>query len=194
MISFAHHCLGYFDICAFNFNTLFCCNYIRWKPHWPRKRSLHFFDVQFCLSFFFYQLFGLLADVKLGRYKAIITGVHFSFMSWIFGALSANFKSYSDLAVLFLILFTISNILQGIEYSCFRSSIVQYNVDQLVGASADELSVMIYWESINIPLINLVIEIAQCLIKQVINYARKKFPRIIVPWPTGKITTWHKLT
>ena len=102
-------------------------------------------------------------------------------MSWIFGALSANFKSYSDLAVLFLILFTISNILQGIEYSCFRSSIVQYNVDQLVGASADELSVMIYWESINIPLINLVIEIAQCLIKQVINYARKKFPRIIVP-------------
>ena len=96
-----------------------------------------FFDVQFCLSFFFYPLFGLLADVKPGRYKAIITGVHFSFMSWILGGLSVIIKSYSDLDVLFVILFSISYILQAIEHSNFRSNIVQYNVDQLVAASAD---------------------------------------------------------
>ena len=125
-----------------------------------------FFDVGYCLSFFFYPLFGLLADVKPGRYKAIITGVHFSFMSWIFGGLSLIVKSYSDLDVLFLILLGFGYILQVIGYSSFRSNIVQYNIDQLVGASADELSVMIYWESINIPLVYVVIEIAQCLIKQ----------------------------
>ena len=141
--------------------TIFVENHIDHK-----KGHSIFFDVQFCLSFFFFPLFGLLADVKPGRYKAIITGVHFSFMSWILGGLSAIIKSYYDLDVLFVILFSISYILQVIGYSSFRSNIVQYNVDQLVGASADELSVVIYWESITIPLINLAIEIPQCLIKQ----------------------------
>ena len=125
-----------------------------------------FFDVGFCLAFFFWPLFGLLADVKPGRYKVIITGVHFSFISWIFGGLSAIVKLYSDFDVLFLILFGVCYILQVIGYSSFRSNVIQFSIDQLVGASADELSVMIYWESINIPLIHLVIEIAQCLIKQ----------------------------
>ena len=39
------------------------------------------FDVGYCLTFFLFPLFGLLADVKLGRYTSIITGVYLSFLS-----------------------------------------------------------------------------------------------------------------
>ena len=76
-----------------------------------------FFDIGYCISFFFYPLVGLLADVKPGRYKAIINGVHFSFMSLIFRGLSLIVKSYSDLDVLFLILIGFGYILEIIGYS-----------------------------------------------------------------------------
>ena len=34
------------------------------------------FDIGYCLIFFLYPLLGLLADVKVGRYTSIITGVY----------------------------------------------------------------------------------------------------------------------
>ena len=48
------------------------------------------------------------------------------------------------------------------EYTGFRTNIVQFNIDQLVGASANELSAVIYWHSINAPVILTFFELGQC--------------------------------
>ena len=41
--------------------------------------------------------------------------------------------------------------------------ICRYNIDQLVGASADELSTVIYWHCFNIPLAFVVLQLCRCL-------------------------------
>ena len=124
------------------------------------------FDIAYCLVFLSFPLFGLLADVKTGRYNTIITGVHFSFLSWIFAGLAVIVKTLSDSTLSFLILMSAGYILQVIGYCSFRSNIVQFSIDQSVGASADELSAIIYCHSASIPIAYVVIQFGQILIKQ----------------------------
>ena len=45
------------------------------------------FDIEYCLVFFLFPFFGLLAVVKVGRYTSIITDVYLSFLSWMFAGL-----------------------------------------------------------------------------------------------------------
>ena len=123
------------------------------------------FDITYCLIYLSYPFFGLLADVKTGRYNTIITGVHFSFLSWIIAGLAVIVNIFSD-STLFLILLCVGFILQVIGYCSFRSNIVQFSIDQSVGASADELSAIIYWHSVSVPIILAIIQIGQILIKQ----------------------------
>ena len=49
---------------------------------------------------------------------------------------------------------------------CFYSNIIQFSLDQVIGASADKLSAIIYWHATCIPLSFLVFEIGQCLFEQ----------------------------
>ena len=102
------------------------------------------YDIASCLIYISFPFFGLLADVKVGRYNTIITGVHFSFLSWIITGLAVILKIFSDSTLFFLLLLLSSYITQVIGYCSFRSNIVQFSIDQSVGASADELSAIIY--------------------------------------------------
>ena len=124
------------------------------------------YDIIYCLIYISYPFFGTLADVKTGRYNAIITGVHFSFLSWIFGGLAVIINAFSDSTVFFLILMSAGYILQVIGYCSFHSNIVQFSIDQSVGASADELSAIIYWHSASVPILFVIIKIGQILTKQ----------------------------
>ena len=126
------------------------------------------FDTGYCLSFFLYPLLGLLADIKVGRYTSIITGVYMSFLSWIIGGLAFIIKTSSHYNVLAYITSGVGYFLQVIGYSCVRSNIVQFNIDQAIGASGDELSAIIYWHSLGLPVIFFVDIIVQCLINQFI--------------------------
>ena len=126
------------------------------------------FDVGYCLNFFLFPLLGLLADVKIGRYTSIITGVYLSFLSWIIAGLSFIIKSSSHYNVLYYITSGVAYLLQVIGYSCVRSNIIQFNIDQAIGASGDELSAIIYWHSLILPVIFFIGIIVQCLINQLI--------------------------
>ena len=123
-------------------------------------------DIGYSLFFLLFPLFGLLADVKTGRYKTIIIGVYFSFVSWIIAGLAIILKTYINFELLFMILLGLSFFIQLIGYCSFRSNIVQFNIDQSVGASADELSAIVYWDSMSIPTVIVVSEIVQCLIEE----------------------------
>ena len=48
-------------------------------------------------------------------------------------------------------------------FSSFTANIIQYNIDQLVGASADELTSVIYWHILSEPLMHFLFYLLQCL-------------------------------
>ena len=124
------------------------------------------FDIGYCLLFFLFPLFGLLADVKVGRYISIVTGVYLSFLSWIIAGLAVIIKTLSHYNVLMLIISGVAYLLQVIGYSFIRSNIVQFNIDQAIGASGDELSTIIYWHSLLLTSILCIVVIGKCLINQ----------------------------
>ena len=132
------------------------------------KRLYAFFDFAYCIPYFLFPLFGLFADIKTGRYISIIAGVHFSFVCWLIVGLMLFIKIYFMLELPLYILMAFGYILQVIGYCSFRSNIIQFNIDQAIGASADELSTIIYWDSMSMPIVYVLIEIGQCLIKEFI--------------------------
>ena len=125
-----------------------------------------FFDIGFCIFFFLFFLFGVLADVKFGRYKTIITGIHLCFLSWIVFGFAAIVKSYSNFEVPFMILYVVGYIIEMIGYSSFVSNIFQFSIDQILSASTDKLSAIIYWDSVSIHIVYVIIEIGQCSMKE----------------------------
>ena len=135
------------------------------KGHYQGNHDI-FIDTGYSLFYLLFSLFGLLADAKTGRYKTIITGVYFSFVSWIIAGLIITLKMFFNLELLFWILLGIGYFIQLIGYCSFRSNIIQFNIDQSIGASAEELSAIVYRNSMNIPTVILVSEIVQCLIEE----------------------------
>ena len=126
------------------------------------------FDIGYCFLFFLFPFFSLLADVKVGRYSSIIIGVYLSFLSWMIAGLLFTIKPFLHYNVLYYIISVVSYLLQVIGYSCVQSNIIQFNIDQAVGASGDELSAIIYWHSLSVPSIFFIVIIGQCLINQFI--------------------------
>ena len=122
--------------------------------------------IVYCLSFLSFPLFGLLADVKTGRYNTIIAGVYLSFVSWIICGVATIFKTFMNIDILYLVVLGVVYILEVIGYCCFRSNIIQFNIDQLIGASATKLSAVIYWHSLIIPVIYVIVVVGRCLINQ----------------------------
>ena len=121
---------------------------------WNYFMSFHFYLIislvskslpfQFILfsCYIFFPFLGLLADVYIGRYRAILIGVILSFVSWIIIGLAFILHSYYGFLRTLWILPVF--ILHFIGFISFTANIIQYNIDQLIGASAKELSTMIY--------------------------------------------------
>ena len=122
--------------------------------------------IVYCLSFLSFPFFGLLADIKTGRYNTIIAGVYLSFVSWIICGVATILKTFMNIDILYLVVLGVVYILEVIGYCCFRSNIIQFNFDQLIGASADKLSAVIYWHSLSTLIVYVIDEVGSCLIKK----------------------------
>ena len=120
-------------------------------------------DITFCLIFLIFPFFGLLADIKTGRYKSIITGVYISFIAWIIGGLIVIINSFIMLKPLYLSSLFFYLILQSIGYCTVHSNIVQFNIDQSVGASANQLSAIVLWHFVSAPIVSAITKIGKCL-------------------------------
>ena len=121
------------------------------------------FVIIVCFGFFFCPLFGLLADVWIGRYKAILIGIVLCFISWITIGTGFILESYFESEVVLWTFNTFISIIHICGFSSFSANIIQYNIDQLVGASADELTSVIYWHIISGPLVHFLFYLLQCL-------------------------------
>ena len=105
------------------------------------------FAIMICIGYMSFPLFGLLADVWIGRYKAILIGIVLCFISWIIAGIGFMAYEYYSYKTILNIAYSIVYILEYPGYACFSANIIQYNIDQLVGASADELNSVIYWHT-----------------------------------------------
>ena len=129
-----------------------------------KESNWHGFSILICAQYISFALFGLLADVWIGRYKAILIGIVLCFISWIIigTCYTVNF-TYHFPNPLYWCAYTIVYVFETIGYCSFRANIVQYNIDQLIGASANELNAVIYWHSVPLVFSTMTFELSQCL-------------------------------
>ena len=81
--------------------------------------------IMVCFGYFFFPFLGLLADVWIGRYKAILIGIVLCFISWIIIGIGLIAESYfTSKAVLWSrSVFSFAYI---INYCSFTSNTIQY--------------------------------------------------------------------
>ena len=87
---------------------------------------------------------GWFADVKLGRYRVILCGVAIRFVASItlfVGIYSESLVGDSYLMMLPYLGF----VLDVLSFACFSSSMLPFMTDQLIGATANELSSIVHW-------------------------------------------------
>ena len=106
-------------------------------------------DIKY-FALMFYPLGGLIADTCVGRYKMIVCSIIYSFVTWIIFVILCLFMwMQQDLEMS-----TLSHISIGFLFilyigpAGFQSNVIPFNIDQLMGASGDELSATIYWHSL----------------------------------------------
>ena len=121
------------------------------------------FVILTCFGYCSFPFLGLLADVWIGRYKAILIGIVLCFISWIIIGIGFVVDSYLDSETILYSVYGFAYFFQFSGFSSFTANIIQYNIDQLVGASADELNSIIYWHILSEPLVLFLFYILQCL-------------------------------
>ena len=84
------------------------------------------------------------------------------FFGWFFSGLAFVLSVLCKNTLLFTVLSAVGFLFVIVGYTAFRANIVQFNIDQLVGASADELSAIIYWHSFVIPTTFMIFQLNRC--------------------------------
>ena len=128
----------------------------------PSSASNIVFNNGYCILFFLFSLLGLIGDVWTGHYKIIVTSIYLCFFAWILSGVGFIIITYWSNNPLFYVIFVLGCLCATIGYAGFRANIVQFNLDQVVGASADELSAIIYWHSINVPVVFTIFQLGRC--------------------------------
>ena len=121
------------------------------------------FVILTCFGYCFFLFLGLLADVWIGRYKAILIGIVLCFIAWIIIGIGFVVDNYFDSEAILYSVYGFAYFFQFSGFSSFTANIIQYNIDQLVGVSADELNSVIYWHVLSEPLVRFLFYLLQCL-------------------------------
>ena len=89
----------------------------------------------FCLPFC--PFIGLLSDCYFGRYKILTASLYLWLLSIVFMAL--------DAIILSSILYCLHFVTIVLSLACFVACVIPFTIDQLVGASGEQLSFTVYW-------------------------------------------------
>ena len=96
-----------------------------------------------------YLVIGLVADICIGRYRIIVMSFYCAFVGWLIVAVSFYMPTESLAG---FVLLGIGFLGGTVGAAGVQSISVPFNIDQLVGATADELSAVIYWHVFGYPL------------------------------------------
>ena len=104
------------------------------------------FGNMFMLPLLLYPIGGLIADVWTGRYRMILVSVYICLIAWVINVVGYSvWWSTSKHIVAITTTLIIVSCLLLIPLGGFQSNIVPFNIDQLMGASGDELSALVHW-------------------------------------------------
>ena len=92
-----------------------------------------------CMTLPTYLVIGLVADICVGRYKIIVASILcLHSVHWMdYSMIISFYVTHKYVAVAYL--------LSSVGAAGILSIAVPFNIDQMIGATADELSTIIYW-------------------------------------------------
>ena len=99
----------------------------------------------YSFAFLAYPVGGLIADVCYGRYRTISYGIYLAFSSYILIAIGCILWYVNE--IMCQVFLYVGLLVYVLSLAGFRSNIILFNIDQLIGASADKLSTVIYWHN-----------------------------------------------
>uniref|UniRef100_A0A1X7VPM9 Uncharacterized protein n=1 Tax=Amphimedon queenslandica TaxID=400682 RepID=A0A1X7VPM9_AMPQE len=94
----------------------------------------------------------------------IIFGTIFCFSSTIIGGIGYVVNSFYHSNAILWTTYSVAYILEVVGLCSFKANVIQYTIDQLVGASAELLNTFIYWNSAAVPIVATFFEMCRCLI------------------------------
>ena len=106
-----------------------------------------------------YLVIGVVADICVGRYKIIVASIYCAFVGWI--TLCVSFYVTHEYAHFTLV--AVGCLLSYVGAAGIQSIAIPFNIDQMIGATADELSTIIYWHCFGFPLGISLPRISNCL-------------------------------
>ena len=107
-----------------------------------------------------YLVTGLVADICVGRYKIIVASIYCAFIGWI--TLCVSF--YVTHKFVHFTLVAVGFLLSTVGAAGIQSIAIPFNIDQMIGATADELSNIIYWICFGYPLGASLVRASSCFI------------------------------
>ena len=110
--------------------------------------ALYLSENLFHIPLLFYPVGGLIADVWIGRYRMIVISGYICLVAWLFTVIGFSFHWYlhGELYIPVsgtILIITICLFISGT--AGFQSNILPFNIDQMMGASGDQLSAVIHW-------------------------------------------------
>ena len=111
-----------------------------------------------------YLVIGIVADICIGRYKIIVVSIYCSFAGWIVLCVPLYIThKYAHITLL-----TVGYLLATVGAAGIQSIAVPFNIDQMIGATADQLSTIIYWHAFGYPLGQSMVKISSCFITDIV--------------------------
>ena len=107
-----------------------------------------------------YLVIGLVADICVGRYKIIVASIYCAFIGWI--TLCVSFYVTHEYAHFPLV--AVGFLLSTVGAAGIQSIAIPFNIDQMIGATADELSNIIYWHCFGYPFALSLVRASSCFI------------------------------
>ena len=102
----------------------------------------------YSLSLVLYPLLSWIADAKIGRFSTLVIGIIFYWSSQVLFLpvflMAIMMKNTSSACTIVIVLRSLSNIFYEVGNACCNSNIIQFVMDHMVGASAEELTFAIY--------------------------------------------------
>ena len=118
---------------------------------------------------------GLVADMWIGRYKIIVAGIYMTLFMWILGASADALFSYvHPLIIATLLIF--SMVMNFGSITLIQTNLISFNIDQLVGASGEDLSTIIYWHAFGLSLGIYIKVVLECWVNKTVSMKVTHFP------------------
>ena len=105
-------------------------------------------EIFFVIPFLFYPVGGLIADVRIGRYRMIVISGYICLLVCLLAVIGylLHWYIYDELYVSVIVTMLIIIACLFVSGSAgFQSNMLPFNIDQMMGASGDQLSAVIQW-------------------------------------------------